>query len=650
MSTGSTANRQLACIMFTDVVGYTKLMGEDEGKAFEILKKNREIHKPIIEQYGGRWIKELGDGVLCTFSSITDSVLAAADIQTACKADNTYSLRIGLHLSEVVFENNDVFGDGVNIAARIQAIADVGGILISETVQKNLSNKKGIENRLRGNEKLKNVKEGMNLYEVVITDEYVPLPMQRKSSADISVATDKSIAVLPFRNLSRDPEQEYFSDGIAEEIIVTLSNIEHLKVIGRSTSFQFKGGTMPVMEIGKTLGVTTILEGSVRRTASSVRITAELINIADGRQIWAERYEREVRDIYEIQDDIAGNIAKKLKVQFFESDSKSAPVNMEAYELLLKGRFYIDKYVEGFEKAAACFTRAIEIDPGYGEAYCELARVNFLLTMNLFLKPREGFERARYYAEKALTIDKELGAAHYLLGQINFWFSWDFEKARKDFELAQQSTNSFYFTGVIIDPWYTAFILGDYNTAIKAIHKVLETDPLSFYLQFQLGYLYILSRQFEAGRAIFNKMLAIVPEFSEAERIIAYSYLLDNDDETALVHARKAAKMAHGMGWAQNLYIITLAKAGHHDEARKELAAWEQLKGPLNISPLGLGIIYSHLGELDKAFEYFNIALEYRDIWAVSFRYDPEYDHLRNDPRFQALIDRIGYPERQNQN
>jgi class 3 adenylate cyclase len=186
--------------MFTDVVGYTSLMGEDEGRAFEILKKNREIHKPIIEKYGGRWIKELGDGVLATFSSVTDSVLAAVDIQTACKAQNCYSLRIGLHLSEVIFENNDVFGDGVNIAARIQSIATIGGILISETVQKSLSNKKGIETRFTGHEMLKNVKDGINLYEVVVTDEYVgiPIPVHDKTGKQSNIG--KSIAILPLKS------------------------------------------------------------------------------------------------------------------------------------------------------------------------------------------------------------------------------------------------------------------------------------------------------------------------------------------------------------------------------------------------------------------------------------------------------------------
>ncbi|HSB93747.1 MAG TPA: hypothetical protein VLC28_11530, partial [Flavitalea sp.] len=173
---------------------------------------------------------------------------------------------------------------------------------------------------------------------------------------------------------------------------------------------------------------------------------------------------------------------------------------------------------------------------------------------------------------------------------------------------------------------------------------ILETDPLSLYAQFQLAFFYCLSRQQEAAREILYKILYIVPEFSEAERILGYTYLLENDTENALVHARKAAQMASGMGWSQNFYIIALAKNGDHDVARKELEQWKAQNGPLNISPLGLGLIHSHLGEMDKAFEYFNYSLEYHDIWAVSYKHNPEFDHLRDDPRFQALINKIGYP------
>ncbi|MBL7763096.1 MAG: hypothetical protein JNL23_06680 [Chitinophagaceae bacterium] len=641
MATATSGNRQLACVMFTDIVGYTLLMGQDEDKAFQILKRNREIQKPIIDKYGGKWIKELGDGVLATFSSVMDAVLAAAAIQVTCKAETNFELRIGIHLSEVVFENSDVFGDGVNVAARIQSVAGIGGIVISESVQKNLTNKKGIETRLLGPANLKHVKEAINLYDVVITKEY---ELGEYIEIKRQAAPSKSIAVLPFRNLSKDEEQEYFSDGIAEEIIVTLSNIDNLKVVGRRSSFQFKGDGMAVNEIGKLLGVSTILEGSVRRRGTGVRINAELINVHDSCQLWAERYDRELTDIFEIQDDIAANIAQRLKVQFFGEEIRTIPVNMEAYEFLLKGRFFLEKYIEGFEKALACFTRAVEIDPNYGEAYCELAKVHFLFTMNLFQTPKEGFERAKYYAEKALSLNKELGAAHYLLGQINFWYHWNFSKSKEEYELAEHCTNSFYFTGVVIDPWYKAFGYGDFDGAVQSIFKIIETDPLSLYAQLHLSYFYTFGRQPDKAREVLNRMLSLAPHFSEAVRLIAYNYLLEDDDENALVHAKKAAAMSHGMGWSQNLYIIALAKSGHREEAVAELTKWESQKGPLNISPLGVGLVHSFLGDLNKAFDYFNTAIEEHDMWCVAFKYSAEFDHIRHDERFQGLLDKIGYP------
>lgn len=643
-TTATSVNRQLACIMFTDVVGYTLLMGADENKAFQVLKNNREMQKPIIEKMGGRWIKELGDGILATFSSVTDAVLASAAIQTACKKQAGYELRIGLHLSEVVFENNDVFGDGVNIAARIQSQAAAGGILISETVQKNLTNKKGIDTRLIGPGILKNVKETVNLYEVIITDEYTNLSFAETGTNHKSPTPGKSIAVLPFSNINKDADQEYFGDGIAEEIIVILSNIDNLKVMGRSSSFQFKETKYTLNDIGKLLGVTTILEGSVRRQGSRLRIFAALVNIEDGCQLWAEKYDRDITDIFQIQDDIAGNIAQKLKVKFFSEETRTVPLNMDAYEYLLKGRFYMEKYIEGFEKGLACFTRAIEIEPAYGEAYCELARVHFLLTMNLFYSPVEGFERAKFYAQKALALNKELGAAHFLLGQINFWYHWNFGKAKQEYELAEQCSQAFYFTGVVIDPWYRAFAEGDYEAALQSIYKTLETDPLSFYAQLHLGYFYTFGRQPLKAREVLNRILSIVPTFSEAERLIAYTYLLEENNETALVHARRAAEMANGLGWAQNTFIIALAKTGRHNEARKLLAEWETQKGPLTISPLGVGLVYAHLGEADKAFDYFNRAMAYRDTWAVTLKHNPEFDPFRHDPRFQQLLEQIAYP------
>jgi adenylate cyclase len=638
-------SRQLACIMFTDIVGYTALMGENETRALEVLKINRDIQKPIVSTHNGIWIKELGDGVLATFSSVTNAVNAAVEIQLAAKKYSNYDLRIGLHLSEVIFENGDVFGDGVNIASRIQSSAMVGGIVVSETVQKNLSNKKGVLTKFISSEKLKNVKNNIDLYELIITNDFETTYQPEKEKLVSTNTIERSIAVLPFRNLSTEVEQEYFSDGIADEIIITLSSIKDLKVVGRRSSFQFKGSNLPAEQIANTLQVNLLLDGTVRKVGNKVRITVELLNIKDGKQMWAERYDRELTDIFEIQDDIANNIAQKLTLTFLGEDTRVFPVNMEAYEMVLKGRFYVEKYIEGFEKAMVCFTRAIELDPNYGEAYCELAKLHLLLTMNLLATPIEGFRRVKFYAEKVLKINSELGAAHYVLGQCYFWHDWDFVKSKEAYEQAERCKDSFYFTGVVLDPWYPAFVYGNYDAALKSIYKILETDPLSFYAQLHLGYFLTYSRQKDAAINLYKKMLTFVPTFSEAERLIAYNYIFDNDYENAYTHAKTAAKLAQGLGWAQNTLIITLAKTNRKVEALKLLEDYEHGKGPLHASCVGIGLAHAYLGDLDKAFAYFDKAIVKKDIWCVAFKYCPDFDLVRNDKRFDVLVKQIGYPD-----
>ncbi len=303
-------SRQLAAIMFTDIVGYTELMGDDEQKAFDLLRKNRQIQKPIIEKFNGTWIKELGDGVLASFHTVTDAVLCASEIQKVCSDIHDLKLRIGIHLGEVVFEDNDVFGDGVNIASRIQAIATPGAIYISESVHNNISNKKEIITRFVRKANLKNVKEAVRIYEVL------PQNIQPASFTNSLIHSTantnggKSIAVLPFVNMSNDPEQEYFSDGMAEEIITSLNHLKDLKVAGRTSSFQFKGKNIDLHKIGEELGVNTVLEGSIRKQGNRIRLTAQLVNVKDGFHFWSEKYDRNMDDIFAIQDEIALGTSK----------------------------------------------------------------------------------------------------------------------------------------------------------------------------------------------------------------------------------------------------------------------------------------------------------------------------------------------------
>jgi adenylate cyclase len=352
-------SRQLAAIMFTDIVGYSALMGDDENMAFELLSLNRLLQKPLIEQHNGRWIKELGDGVLATFTTVTDAVNCACSIIKGTEPIAGLHLRIGLHQAEVVFDNNDVFGDGVNIASRLMAFAPVSGICISETVRNNVTNNKNITTSFMSEEVLKHIKEPVRIYEILIDGGVA----KTASGASIKKPPAKSIAVLPFLNMSNDPEQEYFSEGMAEEILISLSNLKDLKVAGRTSSFQFKGKNIDLREVGDKLGVSNVLEGSVRKQGNRLRVSAQLISVADGFHLWSERFDRNMDDIFAIQDEIALAITEELKIILLDQEkaviTKIPTENKAAYELYMKGRFYLAKRGIYIQKALESFKSAV---------------------------------------------------------------------------------------------------------------------------------------------------------------------------------------------------------------------------------------------------------------------------------------------------
>src|SRR5688572_4481975 len=373
------SSRQLAAIMFTDIVGYTALMGKDEQKAFQLLKKNRQIQQPLIKQYGGTWIKEIGDGVLASFHTVTDAVLCAGAIHSACSTVDGLQLRIGIHLGEVVFEDNDVFGDGVNIASRLQALAPIGGTFVSEAIYKNVSNKKEIITEYIREETLKNVSEPVKIYEIKLlgTANFQPETLQdlkkgntiipankrktvfgigaliilaavlswyffvyqKKGSSSGDNSLEKSIAVLPFVNMSGDKEQEYFSDGLSEELLNLLSKIPDLKVISRTSAFSFKGKNEDVRKIGEKLGVANILEGSVRKSGNTIRITAQLIEVRNGTHLWSETYDRNMEDIFKVQDEISRAVVQQLKTKLLSTNQTTITENSAAYSLYLKGKY-----------------------------------------------------------------------------------------------------------------------------------------------------------------------------------------------------------------------------------------------------------------------------------------------------------------------
>ena len=398
-------------------------------------------------------------------------------------------------------------------------------------------------------------------------------------------------------------------------------------------------------EIGSILNVNHILDGSVRRSGNRLRINAILFNVPQDSQIWAERYDRELTDIFEIQDDIATKISQQLKVNLFQNSNRTSLVNMEAYEMLLKGRYYEEMFIQGFDKALTCYMRAIEIDPNYAEAYAAVANIHFLYTMHLIHPPHEGFKRTRHYAERALDLNPEVAAAHFTLGQVNFWFDWDFDVAKIQYQKAANAAIPFYSTGVTVDPWYHAFVEGDYEKAVNATLKIIETDPLSIFNQYLLSCYLTWGSRPERARDVLNNMLKMVPNYSDAQRLLAYNSFIEGDSSRAVKEARKAVEMAYGIGWSQITLAIVLAQDGQADEAIEILNNLQDSRDKVNISPLGIALIYTYLGDNDNAFKYLEEAIEYRDQWMVSLKYGPEYEPLRSDSRFDTLIEKIGYPK-----
>jgi TolB-like protein/class 3 adenylate cyclase len=373
--------RRLAAILAADVAGYSRLMGADEEGTLERLKAlRRELVDPKIAEHRGRIVKTTGDGLLVEFSSVVDAVRCAVAVQqamperdTGVAADNRIELRIGINLGDVIVEGDDLYGDGVNIAARIEALADPGGVFVSNTVHDHVRDRLPFVFEDLGEQQVKNIARPLRVYRVR-DGTAAQAPSQPAPALPLPLPDKPSIAVLPFQNMSGDPEQEYFADGMVEEIITALSRIRWLFVIARNSSFTYKGQAVDVKQVGRELGVRYVLEGSVRKAGGRVRITAQLIDTANARHAWAERYDRALDDIFALQDELTisviGAIEPTLRQAEIERARRKRPDSLDAYDLYLRALpFAYTSMPEDAEKALPLLERAIAIEPDYAVAH-----------------------------------------------------------------------------------------------------------------------------------------------------------------------------------------------------------------------------------------------------------------------------------------
>ncbi|MEO6452860.1 MAG: adenylate/guanylate cyclase domain-containing protein [Ginsengibacter sp.] len=634
--------RQLAAIMFTDIVGYTALMGDNEQNAFIILNKNRDIQRPLIEKHGGKWIKELGDGVIATFPTVTDAVISAVSIQQASSEVPGLKLRIGIHLSEVIFENHDVFGDGVNIAARIQSIAPAGGIWVSDAVQKNISNKKGIETKFIREERLKNVKDPVLIYEVDIASVqlsevgvlFAPAEMVKKIAK-------KSIAVLPFTNLSGDPEQEYFSDGMAEEILNSLTHLQDLKVISRSSSFQFKGKNISLTEVGEKLGVATILEGSIRKQGNRVRITTQLVNSDDGVHLWSDRYDGDMDDIFAIQDKIALAITAKLKITLLEGEKllmNKPIVNTEAYELYLKGRYYWNKRGRWLVNALQFFQQAIEIDPNLAKAYAGVADAYAALGLYGIIPPYEAMPKAKEAALKSIELNPSLNEPYTSMGFIYGIYENDRYLANKNFKYALE-LNPDYAAG---HSWYSFYLSIVENDLAKAVEEGLKSTALepnnsiSYHIT---GLAFLAQKKCNEAFDQANKAIEIDATLFLPYFLAGWCCIETGNPAKAIEYLNTALNLSGRHSWALGFMTWAQASNGNMEGAKVLLDEIIERDKAQYFSVFGSVIGAVAVNNIDLALYFLEKGYKNKDILIHIFAHltvMPE--NLRNDKRFLDFL------------
>jgi serine/threonine protein kinase/Tfp pilus assembly protein PilF len=453
-----------------------------------------------------------------------------------------------------------------------------------------------------------------------------------------------SIAVLPFADMSPQRDQEYFCDGMTEELINALTKIEKLQVASRTSAFQFKGRARDIHEIGRKLKVQTVLEGSVRKAGKRLRITAQLVNVADGYHLWSEKYDRDMEDVFAIQDEISLAIVSKLKVRFLGQEKarleKRYTDSPEAYNLYLKGRyFWNNRTKEGLQRGLEYFEQAIEQDPTYALAYAGIADCYNMLGFFDHLPPRQAFPKAKEAAEKALKIDETLAEAHTSLAHVRQYYDWDWLAAEREYRKAIE-LNPSYSTAY---QWYAEYLghMGRHHESIAMGKRALELDPLSPIIGANLAAFFLFARQYDQAIEGCQKVLEIDSDFMTAHWILGLAYAEKQMYDEAVSQIQKAVDLSGGndsplLGWLGAIF----SRSGKKDQAKKILVDLFEVSKRRYVSPFSIALNYLGLGQKDKTFEWLEKAYQERDHWMVSVR-SPLFDGLRSDPRFKALLKKV---------
>ena len=557
---GRSVERKLAAILSADVEGYSRLMGDDEVATVHTITAYRALIASTVAGHGGRVVDAPGDNVLAEFASVVDAVQCAVDVQREVDLRNAelppsrqMRFRIGINLGDVIVEGERLYGDGVNIAARLEGLAEGGGICISGTAYDQIEGKLPFRCDPIGEHSVKNIARPVRAYrlhrEAGLGSRLSPTGgrAHRRSarqvaavaaivlllvaaglagwrwltpeSAGLPLPDRPSVAVLPFANLSQDPAQEYFSDGVTEDLITGLSKVSGLFVIARNSVFTYKGKAVKIREVGRDLGVRYVLEGGVQRSGNRVRITAQLVDATTGYHIWAERYDREVSDIFALQDEVSQQIVRAMAVKLTEAErirlGRPPTGVLEAYDLVLRGneaRYRTTR--EANAEARRLFVQALDLDPNYARAYLGLAWTQLQSWQFLWTADRESLARARELAEKAMALNDTLVGAYYVLAQVHLWMKEHdaaIAVAERAVGLAPNDADGYETLAEILG-WS-----GRPEESLSRIRQAIRLNPhCPYFYLWTLGHAYYLTGRRQEALDTFAKVLKANPNFSGA--------------------------------------------------------------------------------------------------------------------------------------
>jgi adenylate cyclase len=693
--------RKLAAIMFTDMVGYSALSQRNDKLALELLEEHRQLLREIFPRFNGTEIKTIGDAFLIEFQSALEAAQCAIEIQrTLAKrnhdvtAERRIEVKIGIHIGDVVHRGGDVYGDGVNIASRIEQLAGPGGICVSMDVERQIRNALEARFEKLAPTELKNISVPMDLFRIVLPWEQKAQVASKPTASSPSKSSARtlvwgaiamiallvigigwwwtsqprktpaspetagritSLAVLPFKNYSGEPNQEYFADGMTDLLTTELGGIGALTVKSHQSALKFKNSTKSMPEIGQELHADAIVEGSVLRDGSHVTVNVQLMEALTDRHLWAKKFEGDVTNIFKMRNEVVEAIAHEIQVAISPEQSSRLSnariVNPAALQEYLLGRQSWNRQTEkGFAEALEHFNRAKEIDPTFALAWAGIADV-YWGAADADVAPAEAMAKAKTAAQRALELDDSLAEAHTALAATDYAIEFQWAESEREFQRAIQLKPN-YAVAHWQYGWLLVFV-GRLDEAHNEMQRAVELDPLSPVMTTDLNVPYQMrawkssgveaEREYDKAVAQCRKALELDPSFYLPHFVLGTIEIRGTDYSKAIEEFRVAQTM-------ETQPIITAylgyayARNGQKDKAMEMLNELNQLAGRRFVTPFCQALVYLGLRDDSKAIDWLEKAYEGRSVWVGWLKVEPIYDGLRSDPRFQALYKKMNFP------